>query len=288
MSNKQENSFIQAQEYEHKNQFDLAVQYYQQAIASKKGDQALAYQGLCRALALLKRFDEAINEGQKWLELNPNLPIIRRTLGNIYVLQGDRNQAGKEFLLALALEPDNPVNLKNLAIVYMDLGEYNKAIELLQKFHKLCPEDLEVRLALADLYTQQRYYKAAIIEANQLFKTNPTFLRLYLIYALVPIRVISKAFLGLSPLGRIGGVILLLSVAAFTPPLISAPLGILLSAYLFLGFVVVASSGKGFRYILRILFFIVVLSGIYWFFVWLHYHIGFWGAPVMQNYFAYR
>jgi tetratricopeptide (TPR) repeat protein len=282
--NSENDVFSQAKEYEHKNQFALAIQYYQRAITQGEGGQALAYQGLCRALARLKRFDEAIREGHEWLRLNPDSPMARRTLGNIFFLQSDYEQAEKEFVLALTLEPDNPVNMKNLSLVYGALGEYNKALEPLRKFINLCPDDLDGRFALAGLYTQQKDYKTAFATLNEIFRIKPTSLNLYLAYALVPVHIVAKAFAGTNLLVQIGVVILFLSVAAFAPAIISVPVGILLSIYFLLGLVIISKSRIKSRNILYVSFLSIALCGLYWLFVWFHHNIDVWSNPILQRY----
>ncbi|MFA5528143.1 MAG: tetratricopeptide repeat protein [Peptostreptococcales bacterium] len=88
----------------------------------------------------LKRMEEAIEYFKRVLILKPSQRDTINELGLCYTSIFDLKAAEKYFKKALILGEDHEV-LCNLAVVYMNTGEFKKAEEALEEALALCPDD---------------------------------------------------------------------------------------------------------------------------------------------------
>ena len=79
--------FVKAKEFENQGKFALAAKEYEHAIELGIGNQVEAHQKRGRALARLGRYEEALDECQRALVLNPDLPLAHELLGYVYMQQ---------------------------------------------------------------------------------------------------------------------------------------------------------------------------------------------------------
>jgi Tfp pilus assembly protein PilF len=66
------------------------------------------------------------------LESDPDAHIIRHNLAGIYYQHGDVNRAAQEWELVLLRKPDNVVTMNSLGIVYTEQGRYSEAASMFQ------------------------------------------------------------------------------------------------------------------------------------------------------------
>ena len=109
---------------------DLAIEEFTKAV---KADPKNPYfrKGLGHALASKRRFNDAILEYRKALELNPFYTDVRNDLGTALVLGGRREEGKKEFLAAYS-DPTNPtpeLSARNLGLAYLEEKDHKQAAE---------------------------------------------------------------------------------------------------------------------------------------------------------------
>jgi len=100
-------------------------------------------------------------------------------LGRLYRVSGDSVEAEKSYKHAMDIDPNSEDALTGLAIVYSDVGDTKKAIEMLKVVTERDPSPRTLE-ALAQAYDQMRDYKAAadvLKKAMELAPDNARFQR---------------------------------------------------------------------------------------------------------------
>jgi len=101
---------------------------------------------------LAEKYDEAIFNYRKALEINPNMEVTLFNLGKVYFKITDYRKSIKAFVKASKLVPKNVTILRFLATAYCNQGDMLMTIITYQKCLKLLPDDLEINLELALIY----------------------------------------------------------------------------------------------------------------------------------------
>ncbi|MDA8234733.1 MAG: tetratricopeptide repeat protein [Clostridia bacterium] len=119
--------------------------------------------------ALDYQFQTAYNNVKK----SPNDPQLRIELGWLYLQMKDYNKALNEYKNALKLDPKNLGAKLNIAIVYGEQKDYKKAKAELEKLIKDKPAFEDARVALASVHYHLKEYDAAIKQYQFLINANP-------------------------------------------------------------------------------------------------------------------
>ncbi|KAE9521597.1 hypothetical protein AGLY_018005 [Aphis glycines] len=99
-----------------------------------------------------ERYEEAILNYQKALELNPNMEDTLYNLGKVYFKITDYQKSVEALVNASKLAPKNVTVLRFLAIAYYYQGDMLMSVETYKKCLKLQPDDLEINVELALIY----------------------------------------------------------------------------------------------------------------------------------------
>ncbi|KAE9527842.1 hypothetical protein AGLY_012666 [Aphis glycines] len=126
----------------------------------KKGDECF----------LAAKYEEAIFNYHKALEINPNMEVTLFNLGKIYFKIADYQKSIEAFVKACELVPNNVTVLRFLATAYCNGGDMYMCIVTYQKCLKLQPDDLEINVELALIYLHnvhnlqaaEKYFKKCI------------------------------------------------------------------------------------------------------------------------------
>jgi len=81
------------------------------------------------------RIEKALELTEQMLGINPNNAEAHYSLGYIYRFTGMLNESIREMEKAVALEPQNP-RFRTLGITYINIGEYEKALDALEAFEE--------------------------------------------------------------------------------------------------------------------------------------------------------
>lgn len=98
-------------------------------------------------------FDKAVMYFSKAAQAYPSAPFVHYNLGLVYQRKGDDQEAVKHYNKALALDPKYPMPVINKAAIYANKLEYNRAIDVCEKFlEKENEKDTLVLSAVAGFY----------------------------------------------------------------------------------------------------------------------------------------
>lgn len=99
------------------------------------------------------RWEEAEKQFLKALELEPDQPFVLNYLGYSWVEKGQQLERAKEMLhKAVELRPRDGFIVDSLGWAYYQLGEYDKAVEYLERAVELEPGDPVINDHLGDAY----------------------------------------------------------------------------------------------------------------------------------------
>lgn len=132
--------------------FELAVEEIQKAI--KINPNKLLYKSvLALSLGRLKDND-SLGQSQKLfgeiLEINPSNPLVLKELGRLLAIKKNFKDALKYFELAVEIMPDDN-NYNSLANIYKEMGDYEKALDLIYKALEINPQNALSTGTLAEI-----------------------------------------------------------------------------------------------------------------------------------------
>jgi tetratricopeptide (TPR) repeat protein len=130
------------------------------------------YVGLARCYSRLKRLDQAVENAEKALELNPVSVKAYHVLTYVAFKRKDKENCFLYAHKAFELNTDSYDSLTNLASSYMVLGNYDKSIEFFQKSLVIKPDDFEIRIKLVEVYLHLKKWKEAQDELRDVIKTD--------------------------------------------------------------------------------------------------------------------
>jgi Putative Zn-dependent protease, contains TPR repeats len=104
---------------------------------------------------------EAIAAYQELLKLQPNTPMARFNLGEIYLAQGDWKAAETQFRQFVKAMPKVPEGYFRLATVLAQQKQWREATQIAQKGVQLAPNSAEGHFVLGVIYLSQRRYAEA-------------------------------------------------------------------------------------------------------------------------------
>jgi Flp pilus assembly protein TadD len=108
-------------------------------------DHDAARLGLADSLRKARRLDEADTEYATFLGRNPSSVAGHVGAGQVARLKGDLSAATRHFNEALAIDPKDPVALRELGLIDIRNGRYSQARDLLATAVQVAPDDTELR-----------------------------------------------------------------------------------------------------------------------------------------------
>jgi Flp pilus assembly protein TadD len=152
-------------------QYDVAVgEYVQMLYATNQGpkasqvanqyvtanpNRAQAHFIYASTLANSRRFDEAISEFQKAIQIEPKALISYMQLAHVYEVQGKLDDALATYQRALTAAPNNPAILGAIGNVYLAKNDTKSAQQYFEKAVNLAPHDALLQNNLAWVYAMQ-------------------------------------------------------------------------------------------------------------------------------------
>jgi adenylate cyclase len=125
---------------------------------------------------LKRQYEEAIKEGQRAIELNPNGAESLSNLGAILNFSGKPDLAIELLNRAIRLNPITPPNYYTfLGIAYQIIKQYEKTIELVKKCHIISPGHFHAYLLSAASYSFLNRKEEAQNAAKQILRIDPNF-----------------------------------------------------------------------------------------------------------------
>jgi serine/threonine protein kinase len=164
--------------------FSKAIEYFQQAIA-KDPMYALAYSGLADCFSLLPTFafvppkeayPKAKEAALKALEIDDTLAEAHTCLARV-IASYDWNWPGgeKEFLRAIALNPDHAMAHMSYGLILVNTGRFEEGIRENKRALELDPFTLHTNWILGLVYYVARQYDQAIDQCRKTLELDPNF-----------------------------------------------------------------------------------------------------------------
>jgi TolB-like protein/Tfp pilus assembly protein PilF len=149
-----------------------ATREYQRAVELKPNDAAAHHWFGNDALAALGRFDEAIAEGKRAIELDPLSPVINADLGGTLAYAHRFEAAAKQLRKTLELDPTFFYARYNLGIVLQATGDLPGAIAEYEKAKQSTDDNLLISTLYAAAKAQAGDKDTAVRMLNDLDKIS--------------------------------------------------------------------------------------------------------------------
>jgi len=142
--------FILGSTYYSQNEYDKAIEAYQNAIGLNPKDDD-AYNNIGVVYGKKGEYAKAIDACQKAIELNPKSDNAYNNLGNTYGYKKEYDEAIEAYKKAIELNPKNASAYYNVGIAYGRKEEYVKAMEAYQKAIELNPQNTSAYINLFEM-----------------------------------------------------------------------------------------------------------------------------------------
>jgi len=130
-----------------------AMELYKEVV--DLGDDAKVHVELGNIYANKGMYDQALEEFQKAVEINPNNFVAHNNIGIIYRKKGQLENAMEEYRKALRVNPNYPLTYNNIGNIYLDRGQYDTAIEYYSKAVNLDPNKAGFYENLGEAYKKK-------------------------------------------------------------------------------------------------------------------------------------
>ena len=105
----------------------------------------------------IKKYDTAINYYQEALKLNPNHPLTLFHLGVVFQDIFDFDSSIKYYKKAIKVNSNYIDPLFNLSFIHKDLGNYKEAVNLLKKIILINPNYLKAYQCMSEIICEYKY-----------------------------------------------------------------------------------------------------------------------------------
>ena len=158
---------------------DTAIGLFREAAVIDPGF-ALAYARLADTLRLRYAItrddgwlDEAVENANEALRLNPGLAPVQVALGRIHATQGNYDLAFAALEKAISIDPNDAEANQSMAKVYERQGRLPDAEASFQKALALNPESLLIRDSYANFLARQSHYEDAVRQWRTVIRAAP-------------------------------------------------------------------------------------------------------------------
>ncbi len=114
-----------------------------------------------------------VNRNFSYFSFLDSRSVAFSNLGSVYFNEGQYQNAEKEFLKAIEVNPKNINAHRNLATTYTRMNLYDKALQEYQKALSLDKANYEIHFSIGSIYQNQGQYDLAIQEYEETLALNP-------------------------------------------------------------------------------------------------------------------
>lgn len=160
--------------------YDAAISKYKTALSLNKkyGDAyynlGLAYKYYAVHLGKKNYFSEAEKMFSNAVESDPKHYLAGMELGNIYKIQGKKEQAIIRYKTSLEIQPSSPETWANLGTLYLEQGRTSEAQFAINKAVQAHPESAEAHFALGIYYLNVQNLNLAQVELKKALSLDPS------------------------------------------------------------------------------------------------------------------
>jgi tetratricopeptide (TPR) repeat protein len=162
-------------------------------MAEVGGDSPLVHMLVGKAMLNLESYDDAAKELGAAVDADPELPFVHFNLGLLYSKKGDYERAKAEFQKDIALEPDVVFNYDELGNVYFLIGDDSEAEKNYRQALRLDSRMLNPHLGLAKVYQRRGEYQKALDALDRAGKLDPASSRIHYLRGQTLIHIGRKA-----------------------------------------------------------------------------------------------
>jgi tetratricopeptide (TPR) repeat protein len=160
--NRAQAQFIYAAALGNSKRFDEAIPEFQKAIQLEP-KALLAYMQLAHVYEIQGKPDDALATYQKALAAAPNNPTILGAMGNVYLAKNDLKSSQQYFEKAVNLAPHDPLLQNNLAWVYAIEGQnLDQALSLATEAKQTAPDLIPINDTLGWIQYKKGNYPIAV------------------------------------------------------------------------------------------------------------------------------
>ena len=180
-------SFVTGLKYFREKNYEEAIKYFTESLPKEATDaiktyNILLYRGLSYSYLtsyLTNRYDYAISDYSKAIDINPKLDKAYNNRGVVYSNKSEYDKAIEDFNQAISLKPENDAAYNNRGLAYLDKGQYQKAIEDFNQAISVNPKLAEPYNNIGIFYRNEDEYDNAIKNYDKAIEINPKFDKAY-------------------------------------------------------------------------------------------------------------
>ncbi|UCD94145.1 MAG: tetratricopeptide repeat protein [Candidatus Zixiibacteriota bacterium] len=128
---------------------------------------------LARAYFETSEFSDARESYEEYLRVRPDDAETLNDLANCHFKLGDYETADRVYTEALEINNQLGASYRNLGLTKLRLGKLDEALILLESYAELAPEDLEINLAIGNIYRQSGRHAEAIPHYEKFLRDDP-------------------------------------------------------------------------------------------------------------------
>jgi len=121
------------------------------------------------------QLDEAINQFQKSLEINPSYDLAHCNLGIALLRKGRVDEAIAQFQIALEINPRYDIAQCNLGDALLQKGQVDEAMAQYEKALGINPDNAEAHNNLGNILVQKGHVDEAMIQFQKALEINPNY-----------------------------------------------------------------------------------------------------------------
>jgi tetratricopeptide (TPR) repeat protein len=133
----------------------------------KSPNKSRPYSNLGQILTKQERYDEALSNFLKAIQLNPNFVVARYNLGILYMKQGETNKAIEQYRKAVQVDPNFIKAYNNLGVALLEEDKTDESIEYLQQALQKDPNMAAAHINLGLALSKQDKLTAAVVHFNK-------------------------------------------------------------------------------------------------------------------------
>ena len=161
-----------AYEYQHMQQFDLALEFYNKALPFAEDRDTIYHEIRCCFLSAGRK-EEALTYFQGLIEKDPYNSKAWTNIGDIYRMMGQYEESIDPYEYALSIDPEDLWTNMHLADIYYDLGRYKEAIDTLEEALRNGVETSMIHTTIGDCYYRLDDLQTAENHFNKALEINP-------------------------------------------------------------------------------------------------------------------
>jgi protein O-mannosyl-transferase len=165
-------------EFEHRNQLQAALEYYEQAIRLRPNYPAAQY-NIGKYWHVAGNFDRAIEHYREALKVEPHYADARLNLGDVLARTGKTQEAISQYRLLVSDDPNMPEAHNNLGNVLLFSGQVPQSIDHFERALELRPNFAEAHVGLARALLTSKQFNTAIDHYRTALQINRNYIDAY-------------------------------------------------------------------------------------------------------------